>query len=297
MNLQKLKLPLFLICASAAAVILISPLSDLLRNGRPAEYYTHIPVIPAASAYVLFRRRGRLFRGEPGSPFAGSLAIAIGLALVVIDKVRHPALIGHVELCASGAILFLSGSFIALFGGRSFVRALFPFLFLVFMIPLPIVWMDHIVRALVAGSTWATQLLFAAFNIPALKEGPIFRLPGFDLEIARECSGIRSSIALLITSVLAGQIFLRRRWKKIVLAAAVFPVTVLKNAVRIVTLYLLSYFVDMRIIEGGFLHRSGGFIFFGLGLVMLAYLLWILGNPHKVWEKVTGEPRSPKIST
>ena len=92
-------------------------------------------------------------------------------------------------------------------------------------------------------------------------------------------SGIRSSLALLITSVLAGQVFLVGRWRKMLLALAVFPVTIFKNAVRIVTLYLLSYFIDMRIIQGGFLHRSGGFIFFGLGLVMLGYVLWLLRAP------------------
>ena len=176
----------------------------------------------------------------------------------------------------------------ALFGKEAFRKALFPFLFLVFVVPLPLAWMDHIVSALVTASIGFTHLLFRAFGVPFVQEGSVFYLPGFDIEVAQECSGIRSSLALLITSVLAGQIFLDRPWKKIVLALAVFPVTVLKNAVRIVTLYLLSYFVDMRIIQGGFLHSSGGFIFFGLGLVMLAYVLWLLGSPREAWEKAMG---------
>jgi hypothetical protein len=57
----------------------------------------------------------------------------------------------------------------------------------------------------------------------------------------------------------------------------------------------LSYFIDIRIIEGGFLHRSGGFIFFGLGLVMLAFVLWILRNPREAWGKAMGRPRPPEI--
>lgn len=290
MNPQKLKLPLFLACVLAAVIISIGPLSDLLRNGRPADYYTHIPLIPVISAYVLFRRRMSLFPGERGSPLAGILILGAGLALLAIDEAHHPALIGHVELVVSGAILFLAGSFMALFGRRSFVRALFPFLFLVFMIPLPVAWMERIVSTLVTGATWATQLLFEAFRVPFVREGAVIRLPGFDLEVARECSGIRSSLALVITSVLAGQIFLRSRWKKIVLAVAVLPITVLKNAVRIVTLYMLSYFIDIRIIEGGFLHRSGGFIFFGLGLAMLAIVLWILKSPREAWAGIIGAP-------
>ncbi|TFG92111.1 MAG: exosortase [Syntrophobacterales bacterium] len=270
---------LFLISVAAAIAMSFGPLNDLLRNGRPPDYYTHIPLIPAISAYVLFRRRKQLFRGEPGSLFLGLAVMMLGAGLFIFDKFYQPELIAHAELCGAGSILFLSGSYVALFGKSSFRRALFPFVFLVFVIPLPIAWMEHVVSALVAGSIGVTHLLFKAFGVPFVQEGSVFYLPAFGLEVAQECSGIRSSLALVITSVLAGQIFLTKPWKKIVLVMAVFPVTIFKNGVRIVTLYLLSYFVDMRIIEGGFLHKSGGFIFFGLGLVMLGYVLWLLRNP------------------
>ncbi|HPW18353.1 MAG TPA: exosortase/archaeosortase family protein [Candidatus Aminicenantes bacterium] len=288
MDPKKRKLLLFVSCALVSVFFSAGALSDILRHGRPADYYIHIPLIPIISAYVLFQRRKLLFWEERGAHPVGVLVLCAGLALLAVDKARHPALIEHVELTVSGAILFLAGSFVALFGRRSFVRARFPFLFLVFMIPLPAAWMERIVAVLVTGATWATQLLFWVFNVPFVREGAVFRLPGFDLQVARECSGIRSSLALLITSVLAGQIFLRARWKKMTLAVAVLPITVLKNAVRIVTLYLLSYFIDIRIIEGGFLHRSGGFVFFGLGLVMLAFALWALKSPRDAWAGLFG---------
>jgi len=257
------------------------PLRDLVRNGRPSDYYIYIPLVPVISAYVLFKRRNKLFRKERASLLLGLGVMASGLGLVVLDRLSQPGLIGHAELCAGGAVLFLCGSYMALYGRGSFRKALFPFMFLAFLIPLPIVWMEYAVTALVAGSTVTTHLLLSAVGVPFVQEGSVFYLPAFGLEVARECSGVRSSIGLVITSVLAGQIFLDRPWKKIALALAVFPVTVLKNGVRIVTLYLLSYFVDMRIIEGGFLHRSGGFIFFGVGLVLLGYILWFLKKPFK----------------
>jgi exosortase len=279
---------LFLASAAIALLVSFMPLSDLVRNGRPSDYYTHIPLVPVISVYVLFRRRNKLLRGEPASPLLGLAVIALGCGLIILDRSSQPGLISHAQLCAGAAILFLSGSFIALFGTRPFRRALFPFLFLAFTIPLPLSWMDYAVLALVKASAGFTHLIFLAFRVPFVQEGATFYLPGFDIKVAQECSGIRSSLALLITSVLAGQIFLKRRWKKTALALTVLPVAVLKNAVRIVTLYLLSYFVDMRIIEGGFLHRSGGFIFFGLGLVMLAYVLWLLKSPREAWARVIG---------
>jgi exosortase len=267
---------LFLFCAAAAIVGAFGPLNDLVRNGQPADYYSHIPLIPVISAYVLFRRRKQLFKGGPGSLLLGLAVMTLGAGLFIFDKFCQPELMAHAEICASGVILFLSGSYLVLFGKSSFQKALFPFAFLVFVIPLPIAWMELVVSTLVAGSTGVTHLLFKAFGVPFVQEGAYFYLPGFNIEVAQECSGIRSSIALVITTVLAGHIFLDKSWKKGLLALAVFPVTVFKNGVRIITLYLLSYFVDMRIIEGGFLHKSGGFIFFGLGLVIMGYILWVL---------------------
>ena len=270
---------LFLASVSAAVIVSFVPLSDLVRNGQPSDYYAHIPLVPIVSGIVLFRRRKNLHGGEPGSPLWGSALMALGAGLIVLDRMSGPGLIGHAELCASGAISFSAGSFLALFGKKAFRRALFPFAFLVFLIPLPLAWMERIVSGLVAGSMGVTHILFKGLGVPFVQEGPIFRLPAIDLEVAQACSGIRSSLALLVTSVLAGQIFLKGPWKKIVLALAVIPVTIFKNGIRIVTLYMLSYFIDMRIIQGGFLHRSGGFLFFGLGLVILGYLLWLLRAP------------------
>ena len=90
--------------------------------------------------------------------------------------------------------------------------------------------------------------------------------------------GLTWGIILILAGLvfLAAQIFLRGPVRKVMLALAVFPVSIIKNGVRIVALYLLSYFIDMRIIDGGFLHKSGGFLFFGLGLVVLTLVLWAL---------------------
>lgn len=293
MKPESRKVILFLLAAVAAAAVSFGPLYVVVRSGRPPDYYSHIPLVPVVSALVLFRRRKKLVNGASGSFPTGYVVLAIGLGLVTLDLIRSPGLIAHAELRAGGAILILAGAFISLFGTEAFRRALFAFLFLTLAIPLPLAWMEEIVRVLVIASTGFTHLLFRLFQVPFFQEDAIFRLPGFDIVVAEECSGIRSSLALVITSVLGGQLLLDRPWKKIVLALAVFPITVLKNAIRIVTLYLLSYFIDMRIIQGGFLHRSGGFIFFGLGLIMLAYVAWLLMSPKKAYPRAAGRPSVP----
>jgi len=138
--------------------------------------------------------------------------------------------------------------------------------------------MEKVISILVMASMAVTRLLFEAIGVPLVQEGAVFHLPDLSIEVAQQCSGIRSSLSLLVTTVLAAHLFLKKFKSQAVLVLAVFPVAVFKNGVRIVTLYLLSYFIDMGIIEGGFLHKSGGFIFFGLGLVLLGAGLLALRN-------------------
>jgi exosortase len=95
-----------------------------------------------------------------------------------------------------------------------------------------------------------------------------FEVPGLAIEVAEQCSGIRSSLALLITSIIAGYMILETKKRRIILAISVIPITVIKNAIRITTLTLLSVYVDMAWMTSSWLHRGGGIVFFMIVLVL-----------------------------
>jgi exosortase len=272
---------LFALETAAALALALPPLVDLLRTRWLSEYYSHIILIPLVSAYVIFRRRGEIFRGTASAHPWGIAAVAAAVGLYAAGRLLGGELDVRASLTTLGALLFWYGSYLLLYGKGGSRRAFFPLAFLLFAVPIPALIIEKIIAVLVVGSAYMTRLLFVVFRVPFVQDGPVFRLPGFAIEVAQECSGIRSSLALLITTVLAGHIFLRKFGNKALLALAVLPVAVFKNAIRIVTLYLLSYFVDIRIIAGGFLHRSGGFIFFGLGLFVLGSILWLLKQREK----------------
>jgi len=105
------------------------------------------------------------------------------------------------------------------------------------------------------------------------------------IEVAKQCSGIRSSLALIITSLIAGEIFLKTRWKRLVLVLFVIPITLFKNGLRITALSLLGTYVDQRIL-GSELHRSGGIPFFALSLLFMApILIWLMKSEKKKGNK------------
>jgi len=104
----------------------------------------------------------------------------------------------------------------------------------------------------------------------------------------RGCKGVQRnsfSLALVITSVIAGYLFLETGWKRVILVLSIFPVMIIKNAVRITTLSLLAVYVDESWLTDSFLHHSGGIFFFLLALVILAPVLLFLKKTEKDQEK------------
>jgi exosortase len=121
------------------------------------------------------------------------------------------------------------GSFLSSFGSVGVRKATFPLLFLAFIVPLPTFLLDPFVRLLQVGSAELAHGIFNLTGVSFHRDGMFFSLPGLTVEVAEQCSGIRSSLALFITSVVAGKIFLQRGWIRLALTLSVFPVTMLKT--------------------------------------------------------------------
>ena len=79
----------------------------------------------------------------------------------------------------------------------------------------------------------------------------------------------------IILAILVAHFYLRTFWKKVLLVVAGLFVMILKNGIRIVTLTLLATYVDPGFLYGN-LHHDGGVVFFLLGLLILAPVLWLL---------------------
>jgi exosortase len=180
------------------------------------------------------------------------------------------------SLMTFSVFLFWTGAFIFFYGPRAFRIAVFPLLFLAFMIPIPSVLIDNIIYALQVASAEVTYLLFQILGLPVARGGCVFQLPGISIEVAKQCSGIRSSLALFIISILAAYLFLHSSWRRAILIFSILPIAVLKNGIRIVTLSLLAIYVDGKFLTGGFLHKSGGFVFYIFALALLGLLIWVL---------------------
>jgi exosortase len=158
---------------------------------------------------------------------------------------------------------------------QAFRAASFPLLFLLFLVPIPSFLLIAIIQFLQRASTEVAYALLVLTGVPFVRDGFTFELPGISVMVAQECCGIRSSIALFITGVLAAHLTLKTGLRRFLLILAVLPITIFKNALRIVTLTLLAAYVNKNILESQ-LHRAGGIPFFALALVFFGCVLWVL---------------------
>ncbi|OGQ01437.1 MAG: hypothetical protein A2026_09115 [Deltaproteobacteria bacterium RBG_19FT_COMBO_46_12] len=273
----------FIFLSLAAILMIYGPLKDLLKDTDNREYYSHILLIPFIAGYFIYEKRKMLFSNLEYSFIPGIILLAVGILFYMVGRGQRAQfnLNDYTSLMTFSGIIFWIGGIVLLYGTKTFKEICFPLLFLAFMIPIPTVLMERVIYILQAASAEATHLLFWVTGIPFSREGFTFHLPGLSIEVAKQCSGIRSSLGLFITGILAGHLFLRTGSRKLILALLVFPITVFKNGIRIITLSSLAIYVDERFITQGFLHRSGGFIFFIPALLLLGAAIWYFRKSEK----------------
>lgn len=269
---------LFALIVLLSAGAFLFPLAAWVHLSLREDQYSHLILIPLASALLVYLERKRIFRGTRDDGQVAGVMLALAGAAVYIAGWRNWISLNatdHVSLMMLSLAFIWIGAFAVCYGARAFRSAAFPLLFLLLMIPFPGIVLERIIVALQQGSAAIVAAIFWLVGVPVYRDGLVFSLPGFSIEIAKQCSGIRSSMALLITALLASHFFLRAYWKKAVLVAFIVPLVVFKNALRIATLALLSLYVNRGFLTGN-LHHYGGIPFSIVSISILVPVVWRL---------------------
>jgi len=282
------------------AAVYFSPIGALVKLVFENETYSHMPLIPLVSFFLLVVQRKSIFAEAARTPATGFGVCAAGLVLYGLAILLRGHLSSqafrnqdvpndYLTLCMAGAVAWVIGSFIAVYGLRAFKKARFALLFLVFTIPFPVFLLNGIVTTLQFASGEAADIVFRLTAAPYHRSGLVFEFPNVAVLVAEQCSGIRSSLALFILSIITGYLFLRTTSKRVILALAIFPITVVKNAFRIVTITLLANYVDMRFLTAHWIHSSGGIPFFAVAMGMFIPLVWALRRTEKPGTETDGK--------
>ncbi|MBN1306640.1 MAG: archaeosortase/exosortase family protein [Chitinispirillaceae bacterium] len=259
-------------------LLFIRPLYSLFLFALDGDKYSQILVVPFISIFfIILERRSVIVASNlsivPAIVVAGSGAGVLLLSRL-LDLSIYPIL--DLDFYILSFLLLFTGGTIFFFGISLIVSNKFPWLLLLLLLPLPSKVLGIIITFFQYGSAEAVDLLLQVTGLNYIRDNLTFYLPSISIHIARECSGIRSSTALFITALLGGHLFLKTLPGKIALLICIIPLTLLKNGIRITTLTVLAEKVDTAWITDSDLHHNGGIVFFGIILMLLFGLLFVM---------------------
>jgi exosortase len=285
----------FAVLWTASLVIWWHPITATLALALRRDAYTHLLLILPISISLIVMQWSRR-RWKPSPSFVAGLVLLAMAALIGVAGLRW----GRVEIFNGDIDLSIEmlavvtwwiGSFVSCFGTRIFQECLFPLFFLLWLIPMTEFALGHIVSFLQQGTASFTRLLLASVGVPVAQASTRLTLPGLTLEIAQECSSVRSSMMLVVSSMVLSYLLLRSLWGRTVVILASIPLAIAKNGLRVFALAMLSTYVNPGILDSS-LHHQGGVLFLAASLAAVLLLIWLAA---KVERRGTRRPIGKQI--
>lgn len=264
------------IAAGAPLVVIVSfvaayfpTLASLIEGPWQTEQEGHGPLIIAATLWLVWQSRSKL-QATPIDPAlgAGWMSLIVGLALMFLARTQ-----GVLTFEVLSAFPVLIGC-ILIFGGWAMLRVLaFPLFFLVFAVPVPDWAIDAATIPLkVLISDAVTQVLYAA-GYPIAQNGVMIMIGTYQLLVKDACSGMNSIFALSAIGVFYVHTFRRHeRIRGLLLLAAIVPITIGANFLRVLVVTLVAYYYGSDVLERGVHDLTG------IGLFVLAVALMFLAD-------------------
>ncbi len=272
-----------LLLVAASVLLWWQPLVSCYKLALNNEAYTHILLILPLSLALLYLKIRELSSVEefPAGLAANYrsggalLVLAFLLRIVTARNIGAFSQSDNLSLSIFSLVICWIGVVIVCFGSSIVHRLLFPLCFLFLMVPFPDRLLNPITSFLQYQSAWGASVLFHLARVPVTRDGVMLSIPGLDIEVAPECSSIRSSMMLIVITLTLAYLFLGSYWKRTLLVLVAIPLSVAKNAVRIFTIGELTTRVDPSFLTGR-LHRQGGIVFLSLAVIAVVLLLWVL---------------------
>jgi exosortase C (VPDSG-CTERM-specific) len=268
------------------------PLLKLVSFAWHTELFSYILLVPFISGYLIWTIRKSLNYEvlRPCWPGAVLGWVAGGAIIAGYWLSRQggwqPQPQNYLTLMTLALLCCFWGVCLAVMGSKLLVQIFFPLAFLAFAVPMPTSWLDHIDTFFQYTSAATAEGFFNLTREPVWRDGLELHLTGIPpLRVAPECSGIHSTMVLVMTSFLAGYLFLRHSWTRTVLVLAMIPLAILRNGFRVFVIGWLCVHISPDMIDSP-IHRKGGPIFFALSLIPFFLLLVFLRKRDAMASKI-----------
>jgi exosortase len=155
-----------------------------------------------------------------------------------------------------------------MFWGVARLRALaFPFMLLATMVPLPALLYNSVTTPLQLLASDLSTRLAQICGVSIYQDGNVIHLATISLGVEEACSGLNSLSALVVASLLLGEVYACRKVTRFILFALATPIAIAANILRVTGTAILA---DWRAeLASGFYHSFSGWLVFLAGYAML----------------------------
>ena len=249
--------------AMIVLVLYSGVLNDLVSQWWTDPDYGYGFLVPVFAGSVIWLQRSR-YTSIGLTPSRSGLALMLlAISVLIVGTLGNDFFMSRISFC-----ILLTGMVVFLCGWKMLRALAFPLGYLSLMIPLPGIIHSQVTFPMQLLASRLAEHLIGIFGLPVFREGNLLRVPYYSVEVATACSGIRSLLSLVALGVAYAYVAERRPWVRLVLIAAMFPVAIATNALRIMTSCLLGYKFGPEWAEG-FLHFFSGWLIFVVSLCLL----------------------------
>jgi exosortase len=227
------------------------------------SYYSHGILMPLVTIFLIMFKKEELKGIGPKRNVWGLLLIGLALAIHLISAWMRVYFTSGFSM-----ILLILGLVLYFLGVEYLKKTLAPILFLIFMVPMPLVLIANLsVKMKLFAAQWATVLI-NKIGIPATRDGSTINTIHSYMMVEGPCSGLRSLISLLALGALVAY-FMKANWiKKVILLILTVPISICANIFRITLLTSVSEIYGEKFAMGWF-HDFSGFLLFAVALLGL----------------------------
>lgn len=238
---------------------------DLFHGIWAGDAQGHGPIVLGLSIWLLWKKWPELsaLPQQPAST-AGWIVLTLGLLMYLVGRSQDILLfeVGSIIATLSATILLISG-------GTGLKRLWFPLFFMVFMIPLPGLFVDAMTQPMKMAVSYVAEWVLYHAGYPISRSGVVLQIGQYQLLVADACAGLHTlftleALGLLYLNLVRHQSALRN----IVLAIAIVPISFTANVIRVMVLTLITYHFGDEAGQG-FLHGFAGMVLFLAALMLI----------------------------
>lgn len=233
--------------------------------------YTHAYLILPVSLFLVWYRREEIKEAvasgaaTAGAALAGQLLLAFGLFLYAFAWRLDYTMIYTFSL-----IPVLFGVVLYRYNLKTAAVLSFPILYLLLLVPPPLGILDAITLPMRRGVTTGVEMFLGMFY-PIHREGLMLNIGHAQVYVGEPCSGFRSLVSIFALALVYVYMLKMEMFKKLILIAAVIPLALLGNFIRVVSLSLVTYYFGKAAAEGPYHNISGMVVF----LVLIMGMMWL----------------------